>query len=68
MEPQNASTEALGVLSCLNNICIVQNKVTLNLLMLVYRGSKRKEVVSKSLHELPEFGHGMHGVHFLNPR
>ena len=49
MEPQNASTDALGVLSCLNNVRIVQNKVTLNLLMLVYRGSKRKEVVSKSL-------------------
>ena len=58
MEAQNASTEALGVLSCLNNVRIVQNKVTLNLLMLVYRGSKRKEVVSKSLHEVPEFGHG----------
>ena len=44
MEPQNASTDALGVLSCLHNVRIVQNKVTLNLLMLVYRGSEGRKL------------------------
>ena len=37
---------------------IVQHKITSNLLIAVYRSSKRKEVVSKSLHEIPEFGYG----------
>jgi bloom syndrome protein len=58
LEPQNANIQALELLSCLNNMRIVQNKITCNLLMAVYRGSRRKEVVSKSLYEIPEFGCG----------
>ena len=58
LESQNANIQALEVLSCLNNMRIVQHKITSNLLIAVYRGSKRKEVVSKSLHEIPEFGYG----------
>lgn len=58
LEPQNANIQALELLSGLNNMRVVQKKITCNLLMAVYRGSKRKEVVSKSLHEIPKFGRG----------
>ena len=57
-EPQIANDQALDVLSCLKNMCMSQNKVTSSLLMLGYRGSKRKEVTAKSLHVVPEFGKG----------
>ena len=46
VKPQVGNTRALEVLNCLNNMCKLQGKVTSNLLMLVYRGSKRKEVVA----------------------
>ena len=58
LESQNANIQALKVLNCLNNMRIVQHKITSNLLIPVYHSSKRKEVVSKSLHEIPEFGYG----------
>lgn len=58
VEPQVGNTRALEVLNCLNNMCKLQGKVTSNLLMLVYRGSKRKEVVAKSFHLVPEYGKG----------
>ena len=58
LESQNANIQALEVLSCLNNMRIVQQKITFNLLIAVYRGSNRKEIVGKSVHEIPQFGYG----------
>ncbi len=58
VEKTDASVEALEILSCLNNMKRLCNKVTLNLLMLVYRGSKRKEILAKSFNTIPEFGKG----------
>ena len=58
VEKTEANVEALEILSCLNNMKHLCNKVTLNLLMLVYRGSKRKEILAKSFDTIPEFGNG----------
>ena len=55
---EDGKNEALEVLSCLQNMQQIQGKVTLQLLILVYQGSKRKEVMAKSLNSIPEFGKG----------
>ena len=55
---ENGNKGALEVLSCLRNMQRLQEKITWNLLVLVYRGSKRKEVLAKPFNTIPEFGKG----------
>ena len=55
---ENGNKEALEVLSCLRNMQRLQEKITWNLLVLVYRRSKRKEVLAKPFNTIPEFGKG----------
>ena len=50
--------EELHILSCLENMQRLHTKVTLQQLILTYRGSKRKEVVAKGYNTVPEFGKG----------
>jgi len=33
-------------------------KITFNLLVLAYRGSKQKEILAKSFHNIPQYGKG----------
>ena len=50
--------QAVEVLNCLQSMIHVYPKITFNLLVLVYRGSKRKEVLAKSLQNIPQYGKG----------
>lgn len=53
-----ANEEAEEVLSCLQHLQQLQEKITFSSLALVYRGSKRKEILNKSFHNIPEYGKG----------
>lgn len=50
--------DALNMLNCLTNMQKLHPKVTVQHLVLTYRGSKRKEIVNKSYNTIPEFGNG----------
>jgi len=50
--------QAVEVLNCLQSMIHLHPKITFNLLVLVYRGSKRKEVLAKSFHNIPQYGKG----------
>ena len=58
IEITEARLEAVEVLSCLQSIHQLHSKITFNLLVLVYRGSKRKEVLAKSFHTILKYGKG----------
>ena len=58
IEKTEAHLEAVEVLHCLQSMNHLHSKVTFNLLVLVYRGSKRREVLSKSFHNIPQYGKG----------
>ena len=51
---------AIEVLNCLHSMIHLHPKITFNLLVrvLVYRGSKRKEVLAKSFHNIADYGKG----------
>lgn len=53
-----ANAEAIEIFSCLQSLQKLHEKITLNTLLLVYRGSKRKEILNKSFHTIPEYGNG----------
>ena len=53
-----ANVQAVEVLDCLQSMIHVHPKITFNLLVLVYRGSKRKEVLAKSFQNIPQYGKG----------
>ena len=50
--------QAVQVLNCLQSMIHVHPKITFDLLVLVYRGSKRKEVLAKSFQNIPQYGKG----------
>lgn len=58
IEKTEANTQAVEVLNCLQSMICAHPKVTFNLLVLVYRGSKRKEVLAKSFQNIPQYGKG----------
>ena len=58
VDRQDGNDDALQVLSCLESMQQLHPKVTLQQLILTYRGSKRKEVISKAYNTVPEFGKG----------
>ena len=57
-EKTEANMQAVEVLNCLQSMILVYPKITFNLLVLVYRRSKRKEVLAKSLQNIPQYGKG----------
>ena len=56
VDRQDGNDDALQVLSCLESMQLLHPKVTLQQLILTYRGSKRKEVIVKAYNTVPEFG------------
>jgi len=58
IEKTEANLQAVKVLNCLQSMIHVHPKMTFNLLVLVYRGSKQKEVLAKSFQNIPQYGKG----------
>lgn len=58
IEKTEANMQAVEVLNCLQSMIHVHPKMTFNLLVLVYRGSKRKEVLAKSFQNILQYGKG----------
>lgn len=58
VEKTVANAEAIEIITCLQSLQELHDKITLNTLLLVYRGSKRKEILNKSFHTIPEYGKG----------
>ena len=58
VDRQDGNDDALQVLSCLESMQQLHPKVTLQQLILTYRGSKRKEVIAKACSMVPKFGKG----------
>lgn len=58
IEKTEATMQAVEVLNCLKSMNRVHPKITFNLLVLLYRGSKRKEVLAKSFQNIPQYGKG----------
>ena len=58
IEKTEANVQAVEALNCLQSMIHVHPKITFNLLVLVYRGSKRKEVLAKSFQDIPQYGKG----------
>ena len=50
--------QAVEVLNCLQSMIRVHPKITFNLLVLVYQGSKRREVLAKSFQNITQYGKG----------
>ena len=58
IEKTEAHLEVVEVLHCLQSMNHLHSKVTFNLLVLVYSGYKRRQVLSKSFHNIPQYGKG----------